>query len=149
MPAYAASDPYPEPGAAAERRTAERILLDLPVTMSFNAGGVRWTETDAALVDVSPSGMFIRCDRQPGDDNRILIGLLHPRFGLCAAAGKLARCDGWGGFGVQFERCNDALLRLVDELGRLAPGQRSSATAGHLEARVWIEAAASPMPHVS
>ena len=124
-----------------ERRRSQRISLDVPVTVSFNVDGARWTETDAALIDLSRQGMRVRCDRQPGDGHRILVGILHPTHGLCAASGRLVRLDGSGSFGVRFERANDGLARFVAALAADDTSPVTSVYASGIDARVWIEAA--------
>ena len=122
-----------------ERRGNERVPLDIQVTVHFK-GGTRWTETDAALVDLSPHGMFVRTDRNPSDGHRILLGILHGELGLCAAWGRAIRFDGWGGFGVRFGRTNDPLLAFIRQLSLLSPSGRSDALTEPIDARIWIEA---------
>jgi hypothetical protein len=124
---------------ARERRNHERILLAGQITVHFKDKEIRWTETDATLVDLSSGGMFIRCDRMPRQGQRVLIGLMHEDRGLCAAWGKAVRVDGWGGFGVEFNRTNDRLTELVGELQLASPQNRGEQFAGAVDARIWIE----------
>lgn len=122
-----------------ERRRTERHTVGLQVTITFNRGGYRWTETDAALIDMSATGMFVRCDRVPQDDARILLGFLLPDGSLCAAAGRPVRFDGWGGFGVRFESANQSLVEFLRDLELVDPGRRALMVAEARDARIWIE----------
>lgn len=124
---------------APERRGNERVPLDIQVTVHFK-GGTRWTETDAALVDLSAHGMFVRTDRNPTGGHRILLGILHEELGLCAAWGRAIRFDGWGGFGVRFGRTNAPLLSFIRRMSLLSPSGRSDALTTPIDARIWIEA---------
>ena len=122
-----------------ERRGNQRVPLDIQVTMHFN-GAARWTETDAALIDLSAHGMFVRTDRNPSPGHRILLGIINEELGLCAAWGRAVRFDGWGGFGVRFGRTNDPLLAFIRQLGLLSPSGRTDALTAPIDARIWIEA---------
>jgi hypothetical protein len=126
---------------ARERRNHARILLAGQITVHFKGGEIRWTETDATLVDLSNGGMFIRCDRMPRPGQRILVGLMHDDRGLGAAWGKAVRVDGWGGFGVEFDRTNERMDELVGEIALSSPGTRGEEFAGTVDGRIWIEAA--------
>ena len=98
-----------------DRRSAERVVVDLPITMSVHRGSRAWTETDAEIVDLSHGGMFVRCDRVPSGGGRILVCINSETKGLCAATGDSVRIDERGGFGVQFKRINAAMTDLLNE----------------------------------
>ena len=122
-----------------ERRQRERVGIDRAITVSFTEGLARWTETDAVLVDLSPRGAFIRADRVPNHGQRALFGMVHCHGGLCAAAGRIVRFDGWGGFGVQFRCVNTILARVVHTLSLLGPQQRPTALHQLKDLRMWLE----------
>ena len=128
---------------APDRRTAERIHLGFQIVVNYNDGTVRWTETDATLVDVSQVGMFVRSDRTPRDGQRILVHVMHNRRGLCAAWGHAVRFDGWGGFGVNFRRINDSLSGFIGELALANAYRRSEIMESALDARIWIDSSDS------
>ncbi len=98
-----------------DRRAAERLVVDMPITMSIHRGSRAWTETDAEIVDLSAGGMFVRCDRVPAGGGRILVCINSSSKGLCAATGDSVRIDERGGFGVQFKRVNAAMMDLLNE----------------------------------
>jgi hypothetical protein len=122
-----------------DRRAFQRIPCGLSATLTFHDGMSRWTETDAALVDLSGRGMFVRCDRIPGRGRHVVLRLAARGRGLCAAAGRPVRFDGWGGFAVGFERVNRPLDELVGELALLSPGHRAEALGAVLDLQIWIE----------
>jgi hypothetical protein len=124
---------------AHERRSLERVPVELGATLVFHDGMSRWTETDAALVDLSGRGMFVRCDRVPGMSRQVVVRLAASGRGMCAAAGRPVRFDGWGGFAVRFERVNRPLTELVAGLARLGPGARAAALAAVMDVQIWIE----------
>ena len=111
----------------------------MQITVHFTYGQLRWTETDSVLVDLSSRGMFIRCDRVPGEGQPVLVGLLHKQRGLCAAWGRTVRFDGMGGFGVHFKRTNNPLSEFIGELAEVADDERGGVMARALDARVWID----------
>ncbi|MEM9488732.1 MAG: PilZ domain-containing protein [Myxococcota bacterium] len=122
-----------------DRRAAQRIPLRTQLVVHFTQGAVRWTETDAVLIDLSADGMFIHCDRTPRAGQHVLVGLLHRTSGLCAAWGHVVRFNGWGGFGVQFKRINHPLASLIAELAEVDEDERSATVARSIDAQVWID----------
>jgi hypothetical protein len=122
-----------------ERRDRERLPLGVQVLLTFNSGPSRWTETDAAVVDISPDGMFVRCDRVPDLGQRVLVGFMDERGHLCAAAGRMVRFDGWGGFGVRFDSVNESLAEFIRALQLATPAGRAGVIASARDVRVWIE----------
>jgi hypothetical protein len=122
-----------------ERRLRERVGIGREITVSFTDGAARWTETDAVLVDLSPRGAFVRADRVPGHGQRTLFGMVDAQGGLCAAAGRVVRFDGYGGFGVRFGCVNALLGGVLQELS-LVTSQRREPTLNRLsDLRMWIE----------
>ena len=124
----------------AERRGTARFILDRQVMVSFKgAGPERWTEADAAIVDVSHGGMAVRCDRVPDPRQRVMVGFLWRGHGLCAATGRAIHFDGFGGFGVEFGRTNVMFKDFLKSLELLTDGDRREHLAQVRDAQIWIE----------
>src|SRR5690606_10820258 len=106
----------------------------------FKGGDVRWEEVDATLVDVSRQGMLVRCERQPQEGERVLVGMVYRAHGLCAAWGRTVRLDERG-FGIALRRSDERWNTLIDDLFSLSPARRSQYLAGHATGRLWVERA--------
>lgn len=120
------------------RRNAVRVPFGIQVTVSFK-GTELWTEADAALIEISASGMQVRCDRRPRGDQTVMIGFLWHGHGLCAAVGTPVRYERWGSFGVCFTRINYTLRSLLTHLEEASDRERSQVFADIADAQVWIE----------
>jgi PilZ domain len=116
------SSPAPDAGLA-ERRRHARTPINLDVRLVV--AGLQ-SPVPAVLKDLSESGCFFATAAQINLGWNLSISFLLKPRDLCQAEGRVVRVQSQQGFGVQFDKVNDHLLRLVEML-LAAPDEEQSA----------------------
>ena len=119
-----------------DKRATIRVPVRRRCLVTFDDNGLIWTEADAAIINLSRDGMFVRCDRVPGADQEIALRFSLDRYGTCAANGHAVRAD--GGFGVRFATVNYTLAELMNEMRILGPIHVRSVLSEITDARITV-----------
>jgi len=108
----------PSKSAAAERRDHPRIHLGVPVRVHY-AGEVRTLVLE--LANVSSTGCyFTTSERRPRIGQWIAFGFVEQNRSVCTACGRAVRIDEHG-FGVRFERINQAFRTFLEDVSSPYP----------------------------
>jgi len=112
-------------GEQEDRRSAERLSVALDVMMTVKARASTWHETDAAVLDLSQSGVLVRCDRVPPRDSQLVFRVEWHGYGTCLGYGAVVRVSRYGGFAARFDRVNWAMQDFLGLFAVLGQTQRS------------------------
>lgn len=128
--------PQREPG---DRRAAERLWVSLDVMMTVHAGASTWDEADASVVDLSQSGLLVRCDRVPPRGSQVQLRFDWQGYGVCIGYGSIVRVSDYGGFAARFDRVNWAMQDFLALFAVLGASQREQLIAQLERAQLTVE----------
>ena len=93
--------------------------------MTVNSGASTWHETDASVLDLSQSGLLVRCDRVPPRSSNVVLRFEWHGYGVCLGYGAVVRVSDYGGFAARFDRVNWAMQDFLALFAVLGQSQRA------------------------